>query len=218
MVGIFQTCANQTTRTALNVKADVCKQVTELTFSYNGIENRSDIWIRQNIPYDLGENNFTVTTYDICSREELLQTVSDLLLDKRFFVSNQLQDPPKWNGNVIDRWQFEQSVLYLVVYLSEELTKLIDEIMSTADIRMIVTNPYQRQVKEPVTRAKTRLTSKAIELLKDSKQIFHRVVIPNETLSLTVVMFVEPKSHYVHLAMDFVRSCLLYTSPSPRDS
>jgi len=205
VVGIFQTCLNKTKRTALNAKADVSKQSTELAFSYNGFVNRSDAWDKLNTPYDLGENNFTMVIYEICDRKELLLASLDVLLDRKFFVSNKLQNPPKWNNKVIDRWQFEQSVLYLVVYVSEELTKLVDEVMSTADIRIIVTNLYEQPSMQTVIRAKTRLSANKIEDIKNSKKLFDRVVAANGIRSVTVVMFVEPKSHYVHLAKDLVK-------------
>lgn len=141
VVGFYSICSDLPNRTLFHDEALIYKKTAD--FIYGNKYDRNGVWKKMfgSLFEDFNINRtFEHVPFDICSKDDLVRKVLDILLNETFYVNNKTQNPPLFNGQIIQNWEQQTNVLFIAAFLPEHMVKILVETTMAFMIPIVVLN------------------------------------------------------------------------------
>ena len=134
-VGLFQNCISTDHRPhTSDTNAGICKVAMEKAY-----QNKQQYWshVLHISKFDLkgtiNPDDMTFQSYTFCTHSEAVQLGVQLKLNQSFFVSNKMQETPRWNKQRLKDWQQISKIIHILVYASEEVSHFLEQFLFNED-------------------------------------------------------------------------------------
>lgn len=149
VIGLFSVCKRKknTSNSLFHQQSVIYNQTSH--FLYGKHYDRNTIWKKMGNKawkdYDLNWP-FDYISFDICSFQDVIKTVVELLLNDRFYVTNKLQNPPLFNNHTIENWEQQTNIIFIEAYLPVDSIKLLAETTLSLHVPILILNPIDRNM------------------------------------------------------------------------
>ena len=129
-IGLFQQCSSKNIdQHQKNItSSNVCQLAIDVAN-----KNKTQFWRhvldidRYRINHLLSAHDFQYLHFSFCTFEEAVEIGLKLKLNKMFYVSNETQSRPTWNGKAITNWQRSSRIIHIFVYASSEISHFYEQ-------------------------------------------------------------------------------------------
>lgn len=106
VVGLYSICSDLPSRTLFNHEAFVYKKTAD--FIYGNQFDRNTVW-NEMFGTQFENSNVNLTfdhlTFDVCNEDDLVKAVLGIFPNETFYVNNKTENPPLFNGQIIENWK-----------------------------------------------------------------------------------------------------------------